>query len=372
MKENIFSKSLVHELFKDERFLYPESIPERLPHRDREIEEIAFALKPLSQGRKPTNLFLAGKSGTGKTVTAKFVLQQLQEFTDRVKSLYVNCFEFNSRTSILTAISNFAGWPTPRRGIAVDEIYSRMISALKKAGFSPVIVLDELDQLIQEGEASKLLYDLLRIIEFEKIRLGLIIISNDFSLTSKLDARVKSSLCERIIIFDQYSPQQLKDILNDRVQNAFFPEKVERDVVNVAAARAAKTGGDARIAIECLLKAGRLAEKENSARVELRHLKQALNLIDESISRKKVLPFLDEKEILLIKILSEKGSMNSGSLLREFSLKKKISIRHFREIVNELEDKKIIDTKKISLPTRGKSREVSLAIKKELIKEILV
>ena len=57
MKTNVFDKgSKIHRIFKDERFLYPEFVPERLPHRDSEIDALVFALKPVSEGRKPQNV----------------------------------------------------------------------------------------------------------------------------------------------------------------------------------------------------------------------------------------------------------------------------------------------------------------------------
>ena len=76
---------IVNSIFKDERFLYPEFVPERLPFRDKELSDLMFCFKPASLGRKPTNIFIYGKPGTGKTVTLKFVLNELEEYSDRVK-----------------------------------------------------------------------------------------------------------------------------------------------------------------------------------------------------------------------------------------------------------------------------------------------
>ncbi len=370
---NIFSKkSAVKELFKNESYLYPEHVPERLPHRESEIDALAFAFTPVTKGKKPQNVFLYGNSGTGKTATAKYVLKELEEFSDRAKSLYINCFEQNTRHAILASITNFLGTPIPRRGTGTDEIYDSMVSALRKASFTPIIVLDEIDQIQTVSEASSLLYDLLRVSENEKARFGIILVSNDFSFTSKLDGRVKSSLMEESIEFKQYSPQQLKDILQERVQYAFVNEALEKEVVNVAAAHAAKKGGDARIAIEALLKAGRVAERENSSQVSIEHLRRAFESID-SAPVKKLVDSLNSNELQVLKIILGNDNQKSGDVYNAYfkKSKKPLTERSFRSIINNLAASGLITAPTINEGMRGKTRQLSIAVpKKELEKHL--
>src|SRR3989344_972270 len=306
MKRNIFESAGAKEraIFRDEKYLYPEHMPQRLPHRDAEISSLVFSLQPVRKGGKPQNVFIAGPTGTGKTATVRYVLGELQEYSDRAKGIYINCFEFNSRHSILSKISNFLGGAVPRRGIATDEIHSRFMEALRKASFAPIIVLDEVDQLVLKEGGEKLLYDILRAVESEKARIGLVMISNDAELTAKLDARVKSSLNEEKIMFPAYTPQQLKDILKERSSYAFMPDAVADDVIPLAAAHAAKLGGDARVAIESMLKAGREAEKDNSEKVEIKHLKKAFEAAD-STSLLKGVKHLSEHEKVLLTMVAQ-------------------------------------------------------------------
>ncbi len=372
MAENIFSKrNKVNEIFKDERILYPEFLPEKLLHRETEIESLSFCFKPILSGKKPVNAVVLGSPGTGKTVSAKFVLSQLEEFSDRAKSLYVNCFEFNTRNSVLFLLANFVGAPTPRRGLATDEIYSRMMDYLKKCDFIPVIVLDEADQLTSKEEGSKLLYDLLRMVESEKIRLGLVLISNDFLITSGLDSRVKSSLSPETIVFEKYSPMQLKDILNERVVHAFFPDVLDKDVINVAAARSAKLGGDARIGIESLLKAGRIAEKENSSNVSVVHLKNAFSAMDSALLSK-AFPFLSKQEKILLELISFFGGVYSGELFKEYSKKKgHLELRQFRSTISKLEFMNLISAPLVEVKPKGKSKLISLKVPKDSLEKFL-
>ena len=372
MKKNIFERSgKEKQVFKDEKYLYPEFVPERLPHRDREIDALVYGFNPLVKGGKPHNFFVVGPTGVGKTACVKYVLNELQEYSDRAKALYLNCFEFNARHAILSKIANFLGAPVPRRGIATDEIYSRFLEALKKADFSPVIVLDEVDQLLLKADGSKLLYDLLRVVEYERARVALVLISNDIELTAKLDSRVRSSLTEEKIVFESYTPAQLKDILRERASFAFLSGALGEEVIPVAAAHAAKLGGDARIAIESLLKAGREAEKENSGKVEVKHLKKSFESVD-AVSLLKGIRHLNESEALLLKLIAEKPGIFSGELFKAFGGKTEpLSERRLRDLLNGLEKKNFVFSEQVSLGNKGKTRSFSCRLPREpLMREL--
>ena len=368
---NVFErKGREAQVFRSEAVLYPEHVPVILPHRDAEIDALVFALKPVSEGKKPQHVFVFGKTGTGKTASVKFVLNELEEFSDRAKGLYLNCFEFNSRHSILSAIANFLKAAVPRRGIATDEVYSKILEMLKKADFAPIVVLDEAEQLLAQPDEAKVFYDLLRVIEFCDKRFGLIMISNDPALVSRLDERVRSSLHVQDIAFNPYSPQQLKDILRERCKYAFLPGALDDEVINVAAGHASRLGGDARIAIECLWRAGKEAEKENSQKVSVLHLKKAFELVDEH-PFKKVLPSLNDSELLVLQLLCSHDNALSGELFRAFSDRsgQKLSLRRFRDIVSKLEYLNLVSAPLVESGMHGKSRKISLAVSGALLSD---
>lgn len=374
MKKNIFANSLQEKgIFKREEYLYPEFIPERLPHRDNEIDAIVFALRPLLEGKKPRNLFLFGPTGTGKTVTIRFVLKELHEYSDRGKPLYINCFEFNSRHSILTEIANFIGSAIPRRGLGTDEVYRQLINAMKKIDFIPIIVLDEIDQLLAEEQASKLLYDLLRSGQYQKNYFVVVLITNDYDFLLKLDERVKSSLMQESIEFKQYTPQQLKDILEERCAFAFNEDVIEKDAINLAAAFAAKNNGDARIAIECIFKAGKLAEKRNEKKVTPAIVREAFNSIYSRFVQKS-LPALNEDEKILLSVLLKKDKTDSGTLYKSFLEKRKkyLSERSFRKKINHLVSMNLIKAETCAHRNKGMTRMISLNVDKKSIEELVV
>ena len=367
MERNIFSRNAgIHEIFKNEKVLYPEFIPERLPHRDREIDSLVYSFNPVIKGGKPINVSVFGPVGVGKTVTVKYVLNQLEEFTDRAKHLYVNCFEFNTRHSVLSKITAFLGRAIPRRGMATDETYSMFLEALEKSDFTPIIILDEVDQLFEKGEGSKLLYDLLRVFEYQKARIGIVMLSNNMTMNFNLDERVRSSFTEEKIVFNPYTPQQLKDILIDRAEQAFQKNVLHKDVIPLLAAKAAKSGGDCRTAIEALLKAGRLEEKENSKTVSVDHLRESFDSI-ESSPAKKVLKHLSEPEKNLLKILAQSSKeLSSGELYEKYNESNDpLTIRRLREFVTKLSTLNIINAELNE--GRGKTRLISLKLSKNIV-----
>ena len=66
-----------YELFVDREVMRHTYIPEMLPHRGKEINDIASILVPALKGETPSNVFIYGKTGTGKTAVTKFIGNEL-------------------------------------------------------------------------------------------------------------------------------------------------------------------------------------------------------------------------------------------------------------------------------------------------------
>jgi len=78
--ETLFDKYLsTAKIFADRDVLRHDYIPTHLPHRDEHIQRLAGILAPALHQSKISNVFVYGKTGTGKTIVTKFVLDKLEK-----------------------------------------------------------------------------------------------------------------------------------------------------------------------------------------------------------------------------------------------------------------------------------------------------
>ncbi len=359
----------------------PAYTPEILPHRDREINNLASVLVTALRGEAPSNVFVYGKTGTGKTAVAKFVGKELlkkgKETKKHIHFVYINCEIVDTQYRLLQNIANhfidewseripFTGWPT-------DEVYAKLRTMMDNKGGVTIIILDEIDKL----KGDEALYNLSRMnSDFTKAKISIVGISNDLKFTEFLDPRVKSSLGEENMIFDPYDAQQLQDILQQRADAALRPEILGESVIPLCAALAAQEHGDARRALDLLRISAEIAEREESTRITERHVKTAQNKIelDRVIEVTRTLPS-QSKIILLSIILKEKSNKNAGlngalttgevydvyaALCKKARLDK-LTQRRVADLISELDMLGIINARIISKGRYGRTREIQIS-----------
>lgn len=82
-------------IFKDREVLRHDYLPDRLPHREEQVRRLGETVAPVLKGARGSNLFIYGKTGTGKTAVTRYVLSHLEfrakEFNAPVRFCYVNC-----------------------------------------------------------------------------------------------------------------------------------------------------------------------------------------------------------------------------------------------------------------------------------------
>ncbi|OIO26811.1 hypothetical protein AUJ14_00925 [Candidatus Micrarchaeota archaeon CG1_02_55_22] len=325
-------------VFRNEDVLSPEFLPGRLPGREKQEEEIASCLKPATLGNAPINLFVHGNSGTGKTSTCKLVLKQLSEYSSRPLPIYINCWQNSTRQAILSILSQKVGDVLPRRGLAGDEVFTRIIQQLKREKCVPVIVLDEADKLFFGGE-EQVLYDLTRAHETYGVPIGVLLITNSSDLMAKADNRIRGSLSAQEVFFKPYSPQELKTILAERAKLALVTNAWNDEVIALCAAHGAKNGGDARSSLKALWNGAKNAERRGSESISLDDVRRALEVTTTSAEEKEQRDekLLGENEQHLLEIVREKKSVSVGELYLEYLGKWGGSERSARNYLRELE-----------------------------------
>lgn len=256
------NKNSTKGVLRSETYLTTEYLPDQPVGRDTEVKRIADAVRPLTKRKKADNLLVYGPAGVGKTTCVKYVFNRLEEETG-AKSVYINCWQYNTRSSLLTQLLIQLGYPAPRKGKPVDELLSRIQEWLdKNRGIA--LALDEFDQL---NDQTEVIYDLQMLNQEVENSLGIVMVSNHHPSKVQLDPRSRSRLNCQTLQFNSYTRQQLEDILEKRVEQAFRPGSVTDDVIKQIAEQVAQESGDCRKALDTLLTAGRKADKRDQNKV---------------------------------------------------------------------------------------------------------
>jgi len=301
--------------------LAPEYVPSNLPFRDEQIKSIAQALSHILRGSPSSNLLLYGKTGTGKTATARFVLDRLRRTAEKrnlaTRVAYSNMRLAGTPYRVLLDLAHSIGVTLPFTGLSFGEAFQRILEAVQQSCISVVFVMDEIDYLVKNA-GDRLLYDLTRSrTHLQSGFINIVGISNDLKFKEFLDARVLSSLSEEEVVFPPYDAAQLSSILSQRASLAFKPDAVPTSTINLCAALAASEHGDGRRAIDLLRVSGEVAERSNSPKVEEAHVRIALQKIEQDRTIQTITSLPIQAKVLLIAALKDASS--TGDLYAKYS-----------------------------------------------------
>ena len=377
----------------DRNLLSPHYTPSELPYREPQIKLISQVLGQTLHNKKADNLFIYGKTGTGKTSATKNVMKQLLEFSSAknlsVEGVYVNCRNHNSKYRAMIKIVKDLYPEGNFMGFSAAFIYEKLVS-YARSGKQLIIVLDEIDKV---KDLDDLVYALTRSNdEVDKGGISVIGISNNLMFKDRLDPRTKSSLCEQEMVFPPYNAQELKEILKRRAKNAFKEGVVEDSALSIAAAFAAQESGDARTAVMLLLRAGEVADRKGTEKITDDDVKKAKSKVEEEIILNMVSTLPEQQQLVLyaISVLSidrkgfkkitgqfEQGVLFSGEIYDEYARltkrvgKEVVSARWYREYISELEMYGLILSTNSGKGFKGQTRLIKLGFDAKKIRQLL-
>jgi cell division control protein 6 len=372
-------------IFINKRFLQSDYTPENIPHRNEQIEQLAAILAPSLRMEKPSNVFIYGKTGTGKTCVTKYVMNQICRIAkDRnvpLKYYYLNCKlkrVADTEYRLMAELTRGLGVEIPATGLPTDEVYKIFLREIDKEKQLIILILDEIDQLVNKI-GDEILYNLTRMgSELKNCEISIIGISNDLIFTDNLDPRVKSSMSEEELVFPPYNALQLQDILRERSKICFRGDVVQDGVIEKCSAYAAREHGDARRALELFRVAGELAERKNQQKITIVHIDDA----EEKIERDRIVDIVKTQpkqfQITLYSILDVCNKITNepiftGNVYEIYlDVCKKVGLspltqRRISDIIVELDMLGIINAKVISKGRYGRTREIKLAIPQQTL-----
>ncbi|MFH1210080.1 MAG: ORC1-type DNA replication protein [archaeon] len=365
-------------LFLNKKILQNNYTPETIPHREEQIKQLASILAPALRMDKPSNVFLYGKTGTGKTCVSQYVVDQVSETCKKnnlnLKTFYLNCKLkkiADTEYRLIAELARGFGLNVPFTGLPTDKIYKMFIKEIDKEKQILILILDEIDQLVNKV-GDGILYNLTRLnSELNNCELSIIGISNDLMFTDNLDPRVKSSLSEEELVFPPYNALQLQDILKSRAKLAFRDKVISEGVIEKCAAYAAREHGDARRALELLRVAGELAERDNASFIKIEHIDEA----EDKIEKDRVLDIIKTQPkqfqvtmYAILEMFSKNEKIFSGEVYdyyKDICLTiglKPLTQRRVSDIIAELDMLGMINAKVISKGRYGRTREIRFMV----------
>jgi len=372
-------------LIKNRDILHFTHIPDIIQHRDLEQEQVTQTLLPILKQSRPSNLLVYGKPGTGKTLVVRKVITKIQNRVGKsnfpIKLVYVNSKEETTLYGLLVELGKELGLTDkelPTTGLAISEVFKRILNHIIKNKLNAIFVIDEIDYLAElvSKTGKDILYQLARANERleDGGSLTLVGISNNLSFKERLDPRVISSLGEEEIVFPNYSTEQIKKILEERIDLAFIPGAVEESTLNLCAAMAGREHGDARRAIDLLRVAGEIAERQQSDKVIEEHVREASQKIEENKEETSLKSYPLHEKILVIAIMKASDS-STGEIYSSYKelcktiRQKELTTRRITQMLSEIELSGIITGRLIHQGIHGRTKKYKLTISSEMVKK---
>jgi len=387
-------------IFNDKAVLQSSYKPEKIMHRESYLKDIAKILAPALRSERPSNLFIYGKTGTGKSLCVSHVLSKMTNIASArnipLKIITVNCKlkkVADTEYRILLEIIKHLGKEMPSTGISTNELYKELYELIDHNKQAIILVLDEVDTLIRKV-GDEILYNLTRINpELKKSELTIIGITNDLLIMDTVDARVKSSLNEEEILFLPYNAPQIQDILSNRAILAFRENVLDEEVLPRCAAYCAREHGDARRALDLLRFAGELAERDSCEKVKPEHIDNA----DKKTEKNRIIDIVKSqpKQFQLVtysiiktsmkekhNLVTQKKTMfiepsTTGEVYDYYNRLTKdirspsLTLRRVSDIIIELEVLGLITARVVSKGRYGRTRLISIGLPKSLHGEVL-
>ncbi len=314
-------------IFKDINKLLPKYVPERIPHREAEFNNLLNIFKPvLDDLESYTHAFIIGSSGVGKTMLARYFERHLlrdKKYREKVYIIYTNYRVEKKPGNLIRKLTSITIPSMPPRGFSIEEMFIAALNAAEKEDKRILMIIDDSDSLFRRDK--EFIYMISRVDEISQTQniLSLLFILHSEEPLLNLDPWTAGTLKRNIIRLSEYTYNELIDILLARVEEAFVEGSIPFETVETCADISSTYNFNARYAIELLLNGGKIAEYYGSSEVKPEHIRLARDKVPPSFSVEDLRHLsIHEKLILysLSKLLlySNKAFVSTGELEEEY------------------------------------------------------
>ncbi|MBU0470373.1 MAG: AAA family ATPase [Nanoarchaeota archaeon] len=321
-------------LFRDSVVLDYDFQPKIIKYRENEQMRFATAIRPLLQGHNGRHLFIYGAPGIGKTAACKHVLKELEEETDEVTTIYINCWKENTTFKIFSRICEDLGHKFLQNKKTTD-LFALIKAKLNKS--SAVFVFDEIDKL----EEMDFLYTILEDI----YRKSIFLITNYRDSYSELDERIRSRLSPEFLHFRSYSEGEITGILKQRMEYAFVNNCWEEEAFKELVEKCTETN-DVRVGLYLMKETGNIAEESSSIKVTLAHAAEAIKKVDNFYIKPK--EGLEEDLRVILDLVKDYSGKKIGDIFAAYAeMGGELCYKSFQRRINKLKEGRFLTTEKV-------------------------
>jgi len=266
-----------------------------------------------------------------------------------------------------------------RKGIPIGCMQERIVEIMNRYHGTLCLLIDEADNVRPNADA--LLTFLGKTLPRKaSCRLTLIMLTNRLDWEKALDPRILRFLKKSDFIFEPYDALDLYEILKRRVEKTLDESKAEEGALRRIAAYASRETGDARKAVELLVKAAKVAE-DTTGRLTQKEVEVAAETLEADKTEEFIRALATQEKFSLIACYASlaKGRSKSStgqvyavySQLCQTQQIKPLTQRRVSDMISFLDLYGVINAPVVSRGRHGQTREIAASLPKGVVDRLL-